>query len=423
MVARMATSAAISKAELLAAPLLLALTLACGAAFADAAKEPARIFVAYRAPPTCPDRAAFIQRLVRRIGAASLTEDSRLGQTVTVTVEPDGAQILGRMEADDGIGRPVMRTVRAMHCEEVVSAMAFVTALAIEASAGDASVSGTSPQAEQTAVAADGGFHGKGDDSERQSDASVSGTSPQAEQTAAVADGELHGKGDGSERQGKSSARSGQESGREQHRSYAASPGTSVELGATSPASRSQYSHELGLRVGIVQGLVGPGAAMGAGIEWGSGPRPLLPLFRFAATWEDNQRTLPPNQLQGTAHFRLLAGEAQLCSGVVLLRPTLLTAGLCSGIELGQYLAEGKSDSVGQTKGRSQPMFFAAVATAFHVRLESDRLFLDFSPSIRLPLVRREFDTLNTSAHVAQSVYHIPSIAFGATCSAGVSFR
>lgn len=371
----MASSVAISKADLLAASVLL--VLAAATAPAIAAKDPPRLFVSYHAPTTCPDRAAFIQRLLVRVPAASLTDDARLGSIVSVTLSADGDQILGRMEFDDETGRSVMRVVRASRCDEVVTGMAFVTALAIE-TPGVAPSKGSG----QTVTPANS------EDARRRSPSEVPPQPvPPVEQ--------VH-----------------------QPR-IVASTHDSPKGEPTPPKPGPPFTHEVGFRVGIVHGLVGPGTAMGAGVEWGFGPRPLLPIFRVAATWTDDRGTVTTSQRQDGAHFQLIASEAQLCMGLVLIAPTALTGAFCSGLEFGRYIAEGIPAAATQTTANRYVMFWSSSVSNLHVRVEGDHIFFDFSPSIRLPFVRREFVTLTPSS----DVHRIPLLAFGAAWSVGVSFR
>ncbi len=371
----MASSVAISKAELLAASVLL--VLATATAPAGAAKVPSRLFVSYHAPPTCPDRAAFIQRLLGRVPAASLTDDARLGSVVSVTLAADGDQILGRMEFDDETGRSVMRVVRASRCDEVVTGMAFVTALAIE-------TPGVAPSKATGQTVTTGN---SADDSSSRPREVTPQPEPPVEQ--------VH------------------------QPMMAASNHDSPKAEPTPPKPRPPYTHEVGFRVGIVHGLVGPGTAVGAGVEWGLGPRPLLPIFRVAATWTDDRGTLATSQRQDGAHFQLLASEAQLCVGRVLIAPTALTFAFCSGLEFGRYLAEGIPAAATQTTSKRHVMFWSSSVSNLHVRVEGDHIFFDFSPSIRLPFLRREFVTLVPSSEI----HHIPMVAFGAAWSVGVSFR
>ena len=176
--------------------------------------------------------------------------------------------------------------------------------------------------------------------------------------------------------------------------------------------------------MGLVSGLVGPGLALGAGIEWGLGLRPLLPFFRVALSWTDNRTTLATFQPHDAAHYRLLAAETQLCVGRVIVAPTAATVAVCSGLEAGQYLAEGIPDGTGQTTGRSYTSFWVSSISNLHARVEGDRMFFDFSPSIRLPFVRRVFGTRDIFSNSGfQAVHHIPFVAWGLAWSVGMSFR
>lgn len=95
------------------------------------AAEPVRI--EYSAPSGCPDHTVFEERVRDRSAALALAEDGELAWLFTVTLvnEPGGA--LGRLEFMDEEGTRVSRTVAGETCDEVVSSLALITALALDA--------------------------------------------------------------------------------------------------------------------------------------------------------------------------------------------------------------------------------------------------------------------------------------------------
>jgi hypothetical protein len=87
----------------------------------------------YLAPAGCPDAEVFASRVRERTTRARPGEPGELARTFVVEVhaEPEGAS--ARLSFTDVRGTEVVRAVRGDTCDEVVSAIALVTALAIEA--------------------------------------------------------------------------------------------------------------------------------------------------------------------------------------------------------------------------------------------------------------------------------------------------
>jgi hypothetical protein len=98
---------------------------------AQGSETPIRI--AYRAPHDCPDEGAFIAELTRRAKISGFAQAGELARVITVVVESSPERSRARVELTDIDGQPVRREVEAATCAEVVSAIALVTALALEA--------------------------------------------------------------------------------------------------------------------------------------------------------------------------------------------------------------------------------------------------------------------------------------------------
>jgi hypothetical protein len=102
------------------------------AALAQPAVEDALRFQ-YTAPEECPGVEAFTARVRERTQRGRLAEDGELARTFAVTLTPDAGAFIGAVEFLDDSGAPVSRRVRGEHCDEVVSSLALITALALEA--------------------------------------------------------------------------------------------------------------------------------------------------------------------------------------------------------------------------------------------------------------------------------------------------
>ncbi len=122
--------------------LALTLTLA-GAANADTIS----IRVDYSAPAGCPDEAAFHEQVRGRLSRARLAGPSELVRTMQVTVEQGTDRSVARLEFVDADGRPVRREMAGETCAEVVSGIALVTALAMDARAHREAPEPSSPTA------------------------------------------------------------------------------------------------------------------------------------------------------------------------------------------------------------------------------------------------------------------------------------
>jgi hypothetical protein len=123
----------VARARQFTAPVafLLCASPAAAAPQHDGPKEKVRIL--YRAPDECPDEAAFLAAVRTRTGddawEAAPGESARQIE-VTVGVAPTGSS--ARLEFVDDDGHPVSRALTGSSCADAVSAIALVTALAID---------------------------------------------------------------------------------------------------------------------------------------------------------------------------------------------------------------------------------------------------------------------------------------------------
>jgi hypothetical protein len=121
---------------------LTSLTLAqtVGAADATPALSPQQdenARIAYEAPSSCPDAMAFMERLRARTARGALASPGQVARFVVIVSSTETASS-ARLELGGAGGQSVARTVTGRTCDEVVSAAALITALAIEAVLGGA---------------------------------------------------------------------------------------------------------------------------------------------------------------------------------------------------------------------------------------------------------------------------------------------
>jgi hypothetical protein len=94
------------------------------------APEPFRLN--YEAPAECPSREAFLTQVRARVGSDWEAPPGLLARAIEVRVASDGVHSVARIDYVDESGKAVSRAVAAVTCEEVVTGIALVTALAIE---------------------------------------------------------------------------------------------------------------------------------------------------------------------------------------------------------------------------------------------------------------------------------------------------
>ncbi len=104
-----------------------------------AADETEPIRVVYRAPPDCPDEAAFTGQVTARTRRARRAEQGEAARTFTISIASASAQkTRGKLTIDDPRGPSSSREVSGETCVEVVSALGLITALAIDPRASTA---------------------------------------------------------------------------------------------------------------------------------------------------------------------------------------------------------------------------------------------------------------------------------------------
>jgi hypothetical protein len=87
----------------------------------------------YEAPVACPDVAAFTARVRQRTSRGREARPEELARTFALSISPDALGFLGTIEFLDDAGVPVSRRVHGEECDAVVSSLALITALALDA--------------------------------------------------------------------------------------------------------------------------------------------------------------------------------------------------------------------------------------------------------------------------------------------------
>lgn len=107
----------------------------------------------YGAPPECPDAQAFTARVRERTQRGRLAEPAELARTFNVEITPDGGGFSGAIEFLDDAGLRVNRRLHDEQCDAVVSSLALVTALALDATLRQDDASTEPPPAPAEALA------------------------------------------------------------------------------------------------------------------------------------------------------------------------------------------------------------------------------------------------------------------------------
>ncbi len=90
------------------------------------------IHVTYGTVAACPGREAFVAQVQARTSRARLAADGELGRTIAVSVQPTGRGFFGTLVVTTPAGETSGRDVSAESCDEVVEALALITALTID---------------------------------------------------------------------------------------------------------------------------------------------------------------------------------------------------------------------------------------------------------------------------------------------------
>jgi hypothetical protein len=109
------------------------LVLSATAAVAHAQSHEDAVRLQYAAPPQCPDSASFLAQLRERMARGRLAESGELARTFGVSIAADATDFSGRVELVDESGTTVSRRVHGEQCEAVVSSLALITALSLDA--------------------------------------------------------------------------------------------------------------------------------------------------------------------------------------------------------------------------------------------------------------------------------------------------
>ncbi len=102
----------------------------------------------YVAPSACPDSASFTARLRERTQRGRPAEPDELARTFVLSITPGAEGFTGEIEFVEDSGESVSRRVHGAACDEVVSSLALITALALDASLREEARTEPEPESE-----------------------------------------------------------------------------------------------------------------------------------------------------------------------------------------------------------------------------------------------------------------------------------
>ena len=103
-----------------------------------ASAEPEHIRIQFSAPRKCPDGAAFVRALRQRTGRFQLASGAEQTRVFVVTIAAADPLVAGRLEIQGPATEVSVRDVSGKTCDEVMEALALMTALAVDPSAQSA---------------------------------------------------------------------------------------------------------------------------------------------------------------------------------------------------------------------------------------------------------------------------------------------
>jgi hypothetical protein len=129
-------------------PWLVALAFATSAAVARAEPSPEAVRLEYSAPPGCPLAESFVEQVSERTSRGRFAEPGELARTFSVTLSEDPPGFSGSLEFLDAAGARVSRRVHGERCDAVVSSLALITALSLDATLRRDDNAGAEPEPE-----------------------------------------------------------------------------------------------------------------------------------------------------------------------------------------------------------------------------------------------------------------------------------
>jgi hypothetical protein len=119
-------------------PLAVSATLLLSAPVVASSDDVEPVRIEFHAPSGCPGESAFLDQVRARTSKSRPAAAGERARTFTITVTQRGSRILGLLKIEDPPAPPAVREVSGEECSEIVSALALITALAVDPHASTA---------------------------------------------------------------------------------------------------------------------------------------------------------------------------------------------------------------------------------------------------------------------------------------------
>jgi hypothetical protein len=328
----------------------------------------------YEAPAECPGAEAFAAAVRAQTKSATLTTEGEGTPGISVRIARKGSQLEGRLAIEEPGREASVREVTATTCEEVVSALALMTALAIDA---EARPSGP-PAAPPTAAAATNDPPPK---------AQVPSPAPKK--------------------------------GQQQQRPPKPAPQTSPAPQPTTPAvaprerpSTSPARWELGAHAGAF-------GALAPSLTWGA------VSFLDRSTWSTTgaawsirlglalAESPSVGLAEGSATFRWIVARASACPLAVAAGP--LTARPCIGLDAGTLRGLGSGEQLQQPLEETRGWLAGTGLGRLQLHL-GEGVYLEIEGGFTLPFLRDRFVFVKPS----RDIHAVPPLSGFTTTGLGV---
>lgn len=323
--------------------------------------------IAYDSPPTCGDRSAFLERVRSRTEHGQLDETDTLAWQLEVSIRevpsPHGTRFVGQVAFDDPEQRHALRRVDGSSCEQVVSSLALVVALAIDDRVAwlDARAVAATPA-----------------DPPLPSPPSVAASEPPKKEVEPAR----------------------------------ARPVSAAAREPRPEAAASTLAWTVGGTVGALSWL-GPEPALALGVFAELGEATSAATLRVS--FVDSRQS--PTLFGVASHFTGDFGRIEACP-VSLVRSSRISLSPCLGLDAG-VLRASVDPTAQLTSATSKTIFWGAVAAAMRLRWRPAwRLSLDLDGELAVPVVRHTFQLENPQ----RQLFEVPAIGVGTKIGVGLHF-
>jgi hypothetical protein len=327
----------------------------------------------YEAPAECPGSEAFAAAVRAQTKSATLTTEGEGTPGISVRIARKGSQLEGRLAIEEPGREASVREVTATTCEEVVSALALMTALAIDADL-EARPSGP-PAAPPTAAAA-----------------ATKNPPPKAQTPPPAPEKEQQ---------------------HQHHKSRApqrTTPAVAPRKRPIPPSSHARW--ELGAHAGAF-------GALAPNLAWGA------VSFLDRSTWNTTgaawslrlglalAESASVGLAEGSATFRWIVARASACPLAVAAGP--LTARPCFGLDAGTLRGLGSGEQIQQPLEQTRGWIAGTGLGRLQLHL-GEGVYLEVEGGFTLPFIRDRFVFLEPS----RDIHAVPPLSGFTTAGLGV---